>query len=491
MAMKDKIKIIAALVLVFVFASPIAVAAHPRYQTGVESYVYAIIGPSMLMAVPTPAPYRFVRSVHAHDLGINSFAHISEIRYHDGHFFVTNDASLLVLDYNFNLVHEITEIVYNGTTQPLQRLDGVFVTQDGHVYVAEPGGERVIHFDADLNVVRVIGRPYGIPLADHVSFQPIKVAVDPNGRIYVIAHGVFEGIVEINPDGTFNRYFGIISVQYSPIELFWRRFQSAEQRMAMTMWLPVTFSNITLNHDGFVFASLSDGDTEHAVMKLNARGENIIRRPHDIMRVGDVVFPTWGLDIPTGPSVIIDVHVSNYGVFYALDRTRNRVFAYDSDGEMLFAFGGQGSAVGFTTNVTSMAVSDRHLVISDRGTQSLEVFELTAYGEMLLTAAYHQYHADWNAAAGYWRAVLDVNPHFQYAHLGLGRWYYRNGYYAQARAHFARAQHAVYYSMAYSRLRTAFMERHFNTVVLGLVLLVGGVVAYKTVKKVRKVGVTA
>ena len=477
--------IIAVLIAVFV-STP--VSAHPRLDVGIESYTYNIVVSGLsgsFMAVPAPLPYRYVRSIYARDLGLDSLMHINEVTYHNGRFFITNGPTIVVLDYDFNLIEEITGITVDGTFQNFTVLDGIFVTHDGEIYAAEPMAERIVHLDAELNLVRVLGRPEGIPLSDDFAYRPVKVAVDQNGRIYVIANNIYEGIVELNPDGSFNRYFGVINIRYNLMDLFWRALRTPAQRARMALWLPTSFTNLTVDPDGFVFATSADGDTDVALKKLNARGENIMRMPTDDHHVGELVFESFIFGAPVGPSVMTHVHVTDFGVIYLLDRNRNRVFAYDSDGYLLFAFGGSGNREGLTQTVTGMAVSENTLVIADRGNQSLEVFELTPYGRNVLTAARHQHNADWQTAAIYWRQVLDLNPHFQYAHLGLGRWYYRMGYYQQAAHHFQRAQNVAYFNRAYTRIRGAFLDRNFTAIIIGLGVIAAGIIAIRATKSVR------
>jgi len=473
------------LLALILLATP--VSASPRQNLGIESYIYNIAGPGAFIAVPAPLPYRYSRSLYARDLGVESLMHINEVVYHDGHFFITNGPSILVFDYDFNLVAEITGIYQDGVFDTFTPLNGIFVTHHtGEIYVAEPGAGRIIHLDPEFNLVRTLDRPYGIPLGEGFPWQPTKVAVDQNGRIYVIANNVFEGVVEKNPDGTFNRYYGVVNVSYTFMDLVWRAMRTPAQRARAALWLPTAFSNLTIDYNGFVFTVIGEGDNDEPVRKLNARGENILRRPSDDHFWGDdhdLMMPAF--NVPQGPSIFSHVHVTNFGVYYVLDRNRNRVFAYDDDGHLLFAFGGAGTREGLTQTVTGMAISDRHLVLADRGNQSLEVFGLTVYGHNVLSAAYHQYHADWHSAAYYWRQVLYLNPYFQYAHLGIGRWYYRMGYFEEAAAHFQRSQNVIYFNMAYTRTRGAFFERHFNTMFFGALALAALIVGYKIIKKVR------
>ena len=46
--------------------------------------------------------------------------------------------------------------------------------------------------------------------------------------------------------------------------------------------------------------------------------------------------------VTTGPSLFVDITSDSYGNYYALDGKRGRVFAYDVDGNLLYAFGALG-----------------------------------------------------------------------------------------------------------------------------------------------------
>jgi hypothetical protein len=313
----------------------------------------------------------------------------------------------------------------------------------------------------------------------------MRVAVDLHGRIYVIANNVFEGIVELNPDGTFNRYFGVVDIVFTPMELFWRTIRTQAQRAQTTLWLPVNFTNLTVDSDGFVFATISDAAGGESVKMLNARGENIMRSPNDEMSLGDMEFNTFGINIPTGPSIMTIVDVTETGVVYLFDTNRNRVFAYDQDGYLLFAFGGSGQRQGTTSSVTGMAVAGDRLVFADRGNRSIEVFELTSYGESILTAVERQVNNNYIGAAEAWQQVIDYNPFFQYAYLGVGRALYRQGMYEEAMHYFQLGQSVEYFSMAYQRIRAETMSYYFDIAVLAITGIILVAVVFRLLRKLR------
>ena len=472
--MKQKIFFVTGVLLALFISLPVA-ASSPVMNLSVESYVYNKSANGDFIATPAPLPYRWLRSVSATDMGVDALNHINEIRFHNGQFFITSGATVIVTDSNFRAVHQYTGVYVNDTFVAFQTLDGIFITADGEIYIAEPAGNRIWHLDSDFNFIRELGRPYGIPLSEALAFLPRKVAVDHHGRIYVISDNVFEGLVEINPDGTFNRYFGTIEISVTAVQLFWRSIQTAAQRARTDLWLPTTFTNIAVDRFGFVYATLTDVGRP-PVMKLNARGTSILRTPDENFHPGSINFNTWGMGIPVGPSLLNFLYITDFGVFYVFDTNRNRVFAYDNDGHMLFAFGGTGQREGLTQNVTGMTVAGDLLVLADRGNQSLEIFELTSYGSFVISAARLQYAADWQGAASYWRRVIDYNPFFQYAYLGVGRYLYRHGYHEEAMWYFQRAQNEQYFSRAFQQARSDFIENNFTVIAIGgaalLVLLI-------------------
>ena len=452
-----------------------------------ESYVYNRFGATIFYPTIAPMPYRFSHSVGNDAMGVDSFLHLTEIQYHNERFFITNGTQLIVTDNDLRATDILEGMYVDGEWVAFTPLNGIFITPEGDIYVADTANGIVWHLNENLHLVRALGRPPGIPLAEDIAYRPLKVAVDFHGRIYVIAEGVNEGIVEMNPDGTFNRYFGVIEVNPSTMQLFWRQLQTPAQRIRSRMWVPVNFTNLTVDKTGFVFATLSDAENEIGAKKLNARGENIMRRPDDDFfthTVGDMEFNHFGIGVPHGPSIITDIEVTDFGVYYLFDNNRNRVFAYDQDGYMLFAFGGSGNREGNLQNVNGMSMaSGNRLVFADRGNRSIEVFERTEYGNMLLAASYHQYHHDYNMAAFYWREVLRLNPFFQYANVGVGIALYRAGEFDLAMQYFQRGQHVTFYSQAFQQVRSNNMYEYFNTIMIVLLSLIFVYFAYSIIKK--------
>jgi len=58
-------------------------------------------------------------------------------------------------------------------------------------------------------------------------------------------------------DGQFTGFIGAQKVTYNILDLIWQRFQTEEQRKSNIQNIPTEFNNISINSDGFIYATIS------------------------------------------------------------------------------------------------------------------------------------------------------------------------------------------------------------------------------------------
>ncbi|MDR1663537.1 MAG: hypothetical protein LBR83_01250 [Clostridiales bacterium] len=452
-----------------------------------ESYVYSFGGERFIFPAPSLPPYRHSRSYIASDFGAEDFSKLSGLAVGGGNVFISCGKQLIITDYAFKTQRIVTSVTEDGEEQELTDLAGIWAADDGRVYVCEPLRGRVLVFDENFEFESAFYKPEGMVL-ENVAYRPSKVAVDSVGRLYVVASNVYEGIVEINADGSFSRYFGQVKVVYTVMDLFWRAIQSAAQRATSMTWLPVNFSNLTIDGDGFVLATVAGENEEEPIRKLNAKGTNILRYPKDpdFVPMGDMWINSFGATVPAGPSILTSIDSTDYGVYFVFDAKRSHVFAYDEDGYLLFVFGGSGAGKGKFQNVSDMRIMGDKLVFLDKGSLSVEVFEMTEFGRAILAASEHQHNSDFTAAAGEWEKVIDYNPHFQYAYTGVGKALYHSGRTAEAEEYFKTGRNVDYFSLAFQKNRQRFIAGNFTWIFVGIIALTAAYAAYKAVRKWKR-----
>lgn len=438
-----------------------------------ESYSYDIWG----NVIAAPVAYELERTIYVQDIGVDNMASANSIYYRNGKVYIAMSGRIVIADKEFEEVSFITEYKReNGTVSTIASPTGIYVTEDNHIYICEQNQGEIIEFDENQNYVRALGDPNCIGLT--VSYRPRKIVVDSVGRIYVLVQNCYEGFVELDPEGNFNRYVGATEVKYSMWQLLWRNLSTEEQLARSELWLPTSYSDLAIDPDGFIYASISDASMEQPVRKLNSSGKDVMPE-HDF-----VAAPMGDYDSSkTSLSSLSSIAVADDGRFAVMDSNYSRIFVYSNDGYLLYSFGGKGNIGGLLSSPTAFSFMDNKIVVVDGVTQSLEIFAPTTYGSYINSALEAQSTYDYETAAYYWQQVLDVNNNFYYANLGLGKYQMRTGEYDKALDNFYLGADQTYYSNAYARVSGEWMDNNFTTIIAIMAVLLVLFIAWKVYRK--------
>ena len=388
---------------------------------------------------------------------------------------------------------------------------GVFVNDEA-IYVSDTGNKRILVFSkSDLTKrATLINRPDN-PLVEEADWQPSACAVDQYGRVFVISEMATNGVLSLSYDTKadtyiFNGYIGAQKTNPSLFEIFWRRFQSEEQRKSNSKVISPTLSNITIDADGFIYVTtdkIEEADQVSAitskkadyspVKKLNSAGKHILQRNGFFDCGGEVYLHRDGDESNQKVSRISDVAVGPEGSWSICDKNRGRVYTYNSNGELLFAFGDGGTGSGSTgklgslTTLQSMTyqlapnqdddaeIPTYNLILLDSFNSLFTVFTRTAYGDLLMEALAQENNRKYDNAEKYWMRILQRNNNFDTAYIGVGKALYRQGKYTEAQDYFKVAYETSYYSKAYSELRKDWIAKPGHLILI-LVVVVGFVI---------------
>ena len=446
-------------------------AAHEPWR----SYIYD----SWLNPVPVPDSFVPHMVLRGQDLGIGPFSNPSDVFFHapTGEVFLvdTGNSRIVIMNSEMELITVINELNNNGEEDSFNLPQGVFVNGAG-IFVADTQNNRILVIDRDGNVLSEFGRPDTELIPSNIAWLPRRLAVDSSGRIYVIAIGVNLGLVELDGNGNFRNFKGANRVSYDLGEYILRRyFSTAEQRARMTLYVPTEYSSLAMDSENFIYVTtnvgLGTGFGADAVRRLNARGDDILRR----LGYSDVIGDVYRRD---GASTsFVDIAVDRNGVYSVLDRTNGRVFTYDQDGNLLDIFGGIGFRMGLLQSPVALDYVDGNIVVIDNFMQNITVYKPTAYGLAVRQATYLYYLGDYAGAAEYWQVVLDHNANSDLAYIGLGRVYMHNRDFVRAMEYFRFANAHTYYSTAFGRYRRVLMQENFpiaatTAIVIGVLVFV-------------------
>ena len=520
-------------VVLMVLALPIS-AATPYY-----TYTYSIAGD----ALRSPDAYTPDREVNADYMGltdINKLAQLYpglttteleakaalkmngltdlQVDENDNVYIVDRDNNrVIVLDPYYKakfIIETFTNI--NGNVDSLKSPEGVFITNsktvngkyiEGRIFVCDTGNSRILTFDLDGNFLTDIGKPKSNLIDSTSVYMPIAVAVDRYDRLYVVDRNSSSGIVVMTDTGEFTGYIGAQKVSVSLWDRVWRRFQTDEQRKLSGSYISTAFNNIALAGD-FIYVTIKL-DNESAVANaiksksksgdnapvkmLNAAGSELMRRNGFYPPSGEVDFEgainATG-DVISGPSTIVDVAVGPENTWSIIDQKRSKVFTYDFDGNLLFAFGDSGDLLGNITKGYLRAIvyqEDAILLLdaSDKG--SFTVYQRTEYGDILIGAIANQSNGRYDEAIKDWTEVLQRNSNFDAAYIGIGKALYRNQNYEGAIEQYKNAYDTVNYSIAFSEIRQEWISDYLWVIPIILAVLIVAIYFFlKFANKINK-----
>lgn len=378
-------------------------------------------------------------------------------------------------NYNFRLLLS-TFTNDQGVPDALSTPKGVFVT-DSEIYVADTDKSRIVVFDKVGNFIDIVPEPSSDVLPEGAVYKPIALAVDNAGRIYVVSSTTNYGVISLNRDGSFNGFIGPQKVTYNVFEYLWRKFQSAEQIAASETNTATEFNNITIDSDGFIYITTNSIEEESAaaavrghsksgdyapVKKLNPNGNDVMNRNGLWPPSGEVNFKNKATSEFThfGTSDIVDVALGPNGTWSIIDSQRSKVFTYDSQGNLLYAFCDEGDQIGNIQKLIGIAYQGTRILLLDGNSNSITVYKRTEYGDLIDAAIKNTQDKNYNEAVKYYLGILQRNNNYDSAYVGIGQSLYRNGDYVQAMQYFKDAYDTKNYSEAYQLFRKDWIEKN-------------------------------
>ncbi|MCL2016932.1 MAG: hypothetical protein FWG68_11870 [Defluviitaleaceae bacterium] len=472
-----------------VFLTPTALSA-----TGPSNFTYTYN--EWGIPVPSPDAYRVSAFILGDSLGIGHFDRPQDLHMHGNLLYVvdTYNNRIVTLQMNEDGTHELAEVVTSvtmpdGQQSTFDRPYGIFVSDwdltRGERWIADTFNQRILHVDTDWNVITVIDRSKLelSLLAEQLDFLPRKIASDFSGRLFVQASHVNRGLMEFDLTGYFVGYMGAPDVSISPVDQFWRMIATREQRERMALFVPVEYNNVIIDNEGFLFVTTSSPDVD-PIRRLNAMGADVMIRNGLQDPVGD----TWygsaaGI---SGPSTFMAAAALPNNTFIAFDSNRGRLFAYDSQGQLLYVWGGVGNREGHFILPTALVNMGFTLFALDATAAAITRFDLTEYGAFINDALAMYQRGLYEESVFYWQEVLRMNGNFGLAYIGMARAYLRQGYYRQAMDMFRIQNDSANFGRAFSFYRRVWMENYFwiFAAVIGVLMIVPPVV--RQTLKVRR-----
>lgn len=446
--------------------------------------------------IEMPDAYRVEQVIYSDTLGL-------EVPMNKPQSLYIRDSFVYVADTGNNRVLELerrgSEFVL---TRIIDKINGVepanlaspsdmFVDEAGNIYICDTGNHRIIKADKDLNFLLSFVKPEDSTFDQSMDFLPSRLVVDVSGRVYSLATNINKGLIKYEADGVFAGFIGANPVTYTMFEYIWKTFfTSKAQRAQQIAFVPTEYSNIAIDDEGFIYATnavFSEydllWDNAKPIRRLNSIGNDILIKNGWLPPIGDIYWEEQSVEY--GPSKFRDITVLENDIYVAFDRTRGRLFGYDSQGILLWAFGNKGNTEGTFTGAISIEHMGNDLYCLDELGCAITVFKPTDYGNLIYKATDQYLKGDYDGSADTWRQVLKLNANYNLAFVGIGRALMRQENFEEAMKYFKMAYDQENYGRAYRYYRKEMIEDNIGWIVAVAVVLICVILITKVVKKMK------
>ncbi len=435
-------------------------------------------------AQESPDPYRVKTVIDSITLGLETRLNKPQglyVRGNDLYIVDTYNNRIVQVEYKNNTyrLKRVIDRVNGGTPETFRNPYDVFVDPEDNIYVADYGNYRVVMMDKDLNWIKEFVKPDDSTFDQKLDFLPRKITVDVAGRLYAIVTNVNKGLVKYEPDGTFTGYIGASRVNVTMAQYIWKRyFQTKAQREASAAFVPTEYENLYIDKDNFIYTTITSFDAGALennqvtpIRRLNGLGSDILVRNDNYYPIGDL----WWTDAESqyyGPARLTDITVFDNDIYVALDRIRGRLFAYDDQGVLLWAFGTRGGINGAFVRAVSLEHMGYDLMVLDESKNSVTVFTPTEYGRMIYHATELYQDGEYSQSSDEWKNVMKLNANYPLAFRGLGRSLMRENRFEEAMKYFRMAYDDENYGRAFKLYRKEWVEKNVWWILLALAVVI-------------------
>lgn len=436
-------------------------------------------------SIPGPVTYDASSRIYGTDLGVGMFDEPSDLFIDENNNMYVADSGnnrILIFNDNWELLREISEISSPDEVSKLSGPKGVFA-QNGIVYICDTENSRVIAVNEKNEVIRLIRGEGLVSVNEKFVFKPEKLVVDSNDNILVSSSAVYQGIMRFNPEDEFKSFFAPNQVETSFgtfINSLLKSWFTDTQKESLRKNLPSPYSNLYISEGDFIYTTAENVATGQDMKCLNSSGSNILE--YSSVAAGSEKYGDY--ETKYRQNAFVDIHCDDNGYMLVADKNTQKLFLYDSECNLLSAFGGIGNEKKHFVSISSVEKLYDDYLILDSETDSITIMSPTEYIKKVMVAMDYYHKGEYSKSEGIWVELLEKNSNFPFAYRSLGRAQYHIGNYKKAMEYLEMGGDTYFYSLALNGYRKEFVQNNFLVLIISaVVLIVGFAYLVKFIKK--------
>lgn len=434
------------------------------------------------------------RYLQGQDFGIGAFNTINDICVTGDYIYLldSGNSRIVVLNKDYQFVRVIDSIKNGEEVLDLSTVNGLYVAKSGTIYLADSTNQRVVIANAEGAVVKVLTKPDSPIIPDNLEFNAMKVLEDEDGFIFVLCKGVYYGALVFTQDYEFSGFFGANQTSatvFDAIKNFFVNTLKTDAQYEFSMReLPYEFDDI-YEKGGFIYTATANSESgKGQLRKLSYSGINILKR--DGESADSFAFGNGEtiqlINKFSATEHFAAIAVDDNGYIYGLDSTYGRVFVYDTGCNLITAFGGGkglGEQVGTFKGATELAINGKDVIVVDSAANSVTVFALTDFGNLLFDAMQKTNDGDFEGAYPLWLKVKEQDGYNQLAYVGIANYFIATEDYNSALEYAKLGYERDIYERAFEQVRLKLLSDNFAIIFIVAILAIAGIIAYLIYRK--------
>ena len=427
-------------------------------------------------------------------LNVGGFSGPADLFERDGYLYVldSGNSRIVKTDIRGSFAKKIIP-AESGEEIDLTKATGIYVDAKERIFIADSGNNAVWVLNADGAAEKKITKPDSEYFDKDIEFLPSRVIGDSVGNIYVQSTGIYDGLCIFDSEYQFTGFFGSEKVKTTSEMLtsyFWKQFMTSEQKESMANYVPSEIYSMDISSEDFIYTitpgaslgTLPYKQNSDSIRCLNPKGSDTLKS--DAPRNVEAALDSDNLYLN-----FIDVSYSESGYINLLDNKHGRIYQYDDNMRLITAFSGMGDFAGTFSNPCAIESTGEYILVLDAGKNNITVFEPTLIGTKIHNALSLYNSGNYQESLEPWLEVIEQNPNFQLAYIGIGNALFNEGNYKEAMSYYELAKDTEGYSNAYKEYRVIMMRNNIVWIVLVIVLAVVAIKLFSYLK--RKKGLFA